>query len=165
MLLPDGGTRLTRFLDARDVGRLLAVWIERGWPRRAVYNVAQPEVVPVREVIARIAAAAGRTPEWIEAPWEQIEAAGLPRAISPWAGSWVSVLDPGRLAADWDFEATSIDRWLPRVVADALAHRPAGSHPGYVHRAAELDFAARRRSRPAEVPVRIARSRPGERSV
>lgn len=144
LLLPDGGTRPVRHLYAGDVARVLVSLAEGPWPRQAVYNLAQPDVVTVRDLHGRIAAAAGVAPRFVEAPWDEILAAGLEPACSPYAGRWASLLDPSRAAAEWGFLGTRLDDYLPRVVRWHLEHRPAEDHPGYAGRARELAFMAER---------------------
>jgi nucleoside-diphosphate-sugar epimerase len=143
LLVPDGGVRVTRHLYAGDVARVIAGFADGAWPREPVYNLAQPDAVPVRDLIERIADAAGVEPALIDAPWEDLLAAGLAPAFSPYAGIWSSVLDPSRAAAEWGFLGTRLDDYLPRVVRWHLEHRPARSHHGYAQRALEREVAAR----------------------
>ena len=112
-------------------------------PRLAVYNLAQPDVLTLREMIERIAAAAGIAPRLVEASWEEIAAAGIDRSFSPYAGRWVSVLDPARAAGNGASSATRVDDYLPAVVRGLKEHRPSSSHPGYAQRARETALAER----------------------
>lgn len=141
LLMPDGGARLTRHLWAEDVARALVRLAQMPPPREAVYNLAQPDLVPLRDLAARIAAVLGVTPEFVDAPWPELEAAGLPPDFLPYAGHWASVLDASRAAAEWGFAPTRLDDYLPGVVRWHLEHRPAESHSGYTHRAREREIA------------------------
>mgnify|MGYP001574370313 CR=1 FL=1 len=143
LVLPDGGKRLTRFLYAGDLARALARLAESPTPRNAAYNLAAPEVVPLREFLERVAHAAKLKPRFVDASWDECRAAGLDEAFSPYAGAWTSVLDPSRAAAEWGFLGTRLDDYLPQVVRWHLEHRPAKSHPGYTQRARERELAAR----------------------
>jgi ABC-type Fe3+/spermidine/putrescine transport system ATPase subunit len=49
-----------------------------------------------REVLEIMAQAAGVTPRFVEASRQEIEAAGIVRTFSPYAGPWASFLDPAR---------------------------------------------------------------------
>jgi len=144
LLLPDGGARPVRHLWAADAAEAIVRLADGPWPRGAAYNLAQPEVLPVRELIERIARAAGIRARFVEAPWSELLAAGLDAGCSPYAGAWSSLLDPARAATELGFVGTRLDDYLPRVVRWHLDHRPARSHPGYGKRALERAFAAAR---------------------
>lgn len=146
LLMPDGGARLTRHLWAEDVARALVHLAEGPAPREAIYNLAQPDVVSLRELIERVAMILGVTPSLVDVTLSELEAAGLPPDFVPYAGHWASVLDPSRAAAEWGFTPTRLDEYLPRVVRAHLEHRPAASHPGYAHRERERSLAETLRS-------------------
>jgi nucleoside-diphosphate-sugar epimerase len=143
LLLPDGGGRSTRFLYAGDLARAVhrLIGIE---PEGTAYNLAQPEIVPLRELLEGIAHAAGLSPRFVDATWDELEREGLERSFSPYAGPWASVLDPAAARESWGFSGTPLCDYLPAVVRWHLEHRPAGSHPGYAQRSRELEIAAAR---------------------
>jgi len=143
LVLPDGGTRLTRFLYAGDLAHTLARLVAGATPRQAAYNLAQPEAVTLREFLERVARAAKVEPRFVDASWEECREAGLDEAFSPYAGAWSSILDPSRAASEWGFLGTRLDDYLPRAVQWHLDHRPARSHAGYAQRAHERELAAR----------------------
>jgi nucleoside-diphosphate-sugar epimerase len=142
IVLPEGGIRPVRHVYAGDVAAALVRLAQGPWPKQRVYNLAQPEIVTLREWLARIAREAGCEPRVVDATWEEIAAAGLDPGFSPYGGRWSSVPDPAR-AAEWGFMGTRLDDYLPRVVRWHLEHRPSASHPGYAERAKELALAAR----------------------
>ena len=148
ILLPGGGSQGVRFLWVEDVARAVLRVLER-WPLPApVYHVAQPDIVPLSEVLERMATAAGLRPEFVPVGEEALAAGGVnpgPQGL-PFFGPWVSVLDPGLARRDWGFEATPLDGYLPAVVRDLLDHRPRSSHPGYAQRERELELARRLKS-------------------
>jgi nucleoside-diphosphate-sugar epimerase len=143
ILLPDGGSRPVRFLYAGDIAQALVRLADGPTPREAAYNLAPPDLLPLREFLERVARAAGVTPTFVDVSWEECDAAGLDRGCAPYAGPWTSVLDASRAAGEWGFTGTRVDDYLPRVVAWHLEHRPAASHPAYSGRARELELAAR----------------------
>jgi nucleoside-diphosphate-sugar epimerase len=142
IVLPDGGARPLRHVYAGDVARGVVRLAEQPKPRFPIYNLAQADIVTLREFLARVALAAGLEPRFVDASWAEIEAAGIPADFSPYGGRWASVPDPAR-AAEWGFAGSRVADYLPGVVRWHLAHRPAASHAGYAHRAAELALAAR----------------------
>lgn len=142
IVLPEGGSRPTRHLYAGDLAPVLARLAEAP-AEHVAYNLAQPDVVPLRTFLERLAEAVGRTARFIEAPWDVCRAAGLDESFSPYAGAWSSILDPGRAAAALGFDGTASKDYLPRVVRWHLEHRPSASHGGYVQRSRELELAER----------------------
>ena len=144
LVLPDGGRRPVRFFDAGD----LAAALERigGAPRLAhdAYNLASPDIVPLRTFLERVARFAGVEPRLVDVSWNEYRAAGLDPSHLPYASHWASVLDPTRAAAELGMICTRSEDYLPRVVRWHLEHRPPASHEGYAQRAGELALAARR---------------------
>ena len=143
ILLPDGGEQAVRFLWVEDIARAMLRVLER-WPLPSpVYHLAQPDIVPLREVLERLATAAGRQPEFVFVTGETLARAGLgpgPEGL-PFFGPWVSVLDPGLAQTEWGFEATPLDGYLASVVRAHLDRPPAASHPGYARRGTEIALA------------------------
>jgi nucleoside-diphosphate-sugar epimerase len=142
LVLPDGGARVVRHLYAGDVTAAILRVLDQP-PREGVYNLAPPDTLTLRELLVRVAALAGVSPRFVDVPWDDLLAAGLTRWFSPYAGPWSSVLDPARAAASWGLAGTRIEDYLPRVVRWHLENRPTESHPGYEHRALELEVARR----------------------
>jgi nucleoside-diphosphate-sugar epimerase len=144
LLLPDGGAHPTRYLHAGDVAEVLRTLLESEPPPEPLYNLAQPEVVTLREFLERAARTAGVEPRFVPISGDEATSAGLDPGFSPLSGPWSSVLDPARAARQWGFAATPLDQWLPAVVRWHLDHRPTHSHAGYATRALERRFAASR---------------------
>jgi len=148
ILLPDGGMQVARFLWVEDIARAALRVLER-WPLPSpVYHLAQPDIVPLRDVLEALAKAVGRRPEFVDVTAERLAGAGLgpgPEGL-PFFGPWVSVLDPGLAEREWGFEATPLKGYLGSVVRAHLDRPPAGSHPGYARREAELTLARRLKS-------------------
>jgi nucleoside-diphosphate-sugar epimerase len=140
VLVPDGA-RLSRHVWAGDVARAVLWLADHDAPRHTFYNLAQPELVTLRELLERIAHAAGLTPTFVDVTYEEMEAAGIDGDAVPWAGRWASVPDPTRLITEWRLPTTPLGEYLPGVVQWHLEHRPTGSHVGYAYRDAERAFA------------------------
>jgi len=153
VILPDDGAQATRYLWVEDVARAVVrvLGIER--PREAVYNLAGPEIVPLREFLERAARALGApAPRFVSAGREEIAAAGLDAMAWPLSGRWSSVLDPARAEAEWGFTGTPLDDWLPRVVRALCDHPPDPIEGEDARRVRELAFAARRVGEPGLTP-------------
>ena len=144
LIVPGGGTQSTRPLWAGDVGRAIVRLLEIPATRESLYNLAQPEIVTLREFLARIARAAGLPePRIVDATAEELAAAGLDESVSPIPRRWASIIDPSRAAAEWGLAGTRLDEWLPIVVKALLAHPPAPSDSERAQRAREIALAAR----------------------
>lgn len=142
LVLPDGGRRPVRFLDVADLAQAVA-HIAASPPEHDAYNLAQPDILPLRVFLEQVARAAGIPACFVEASWEECRAVGLREFLLPYAGKWASVLDPARAAAELGVAGTRSDDYLPRIVRWHLEHRPAESHEGYAQRPGELALAAR----------------------
>ena len=127
MLLPDGGTRLTAASCTSATWRAaIAQLVDGEPPREAVYNLAQPDIVPLRELArAHRRAPPGSTPRFVDARGTSSTAAGLDRgllALRRAAGS--SVLDPvarrGRVGVRGDAASTTTCRgWCAGISSTA----------------------------------------------
>ncbi|HTM58451.1 MAG TPA: NAD-dependent epimerase/dehydratase family protein [Candidatus Udaeobacter sp.] len=154
LVLPDGGRQLTRYLWVEDVGRAVRAILDQANPEDAVFNLAQPDVVTLREFLERVAGLvdpkrAKSATRWIDVSAEELEREGLDPSASPLSGHWSSLLDPARAAGEWGFTGTRLDEWLPAVVRDLIDHPPPKSHPGYASRAREIEIAKRAAASPA----------------
>jgi len=141
LVLPDGGRQPTRFLYAGDLAPVLERLAEEPELGHFAYNLAQPDVVSLRSLLERMAAAVGVNPRLVDVSWERCRAAGLDERFSSYAGSWSSILDPGRAEADLGFRGTPSADYLPRIVHWHLDHRPVASHPGWALRDREKALA------------------------
>ena len=154
LLLPDGGRQLTRYLWVEDVGRAVVAILDHENPSEAVFNLAQPDVVTLREFLERVSRAAVQagaraTARLVEISLEDLEREGLDRSVSPLSGHWNSLIDPARAAGEWGFIGTRLDDWLPGVVRDLIERPPQRSHAGYASRSLEIEIAKRVAASPA----------------
>lgn len=146
LLVPEGGAQTVRFMWVEDVAKTIVQVLDR-WPLpSAVYHVAQPDVLTLRDVIERLAALAGRRSVIESVAADALSAAQIGPECSPYSGRWVSVLDPGRAEREWGFTATPLDGYLSAVVRAHLERPPPSSHPGYANRGLELALARRLKS-------------------
>lgn len=142
LLLPEGGSRPVRFVWSGDVARAVVRLVEGPPPASPAYNLCQPDVLPLRGFLERCAHAAGLAPRFVDATWEEIDAAGIDRIAFPYSSRWVSVLDPSRAESELGLRGTPVSEYLPGVVRAHLDHRPARHHEGLSERARELELAS-----------------------
>jgi nucleoside-diphosphate-sugar epimerase len=143
LLLPDGGQRPVRFFYAGDLALALERLGAAATLAHQAYNLASPDVLPLRAFLDHVAALARLEPCFIDVTWEDYRAAGLDPGFLPYASHWASVLDPARVGAELGIVCSRSEDYLPPVVRWHLEHRPQTSHEGYVQRAGERVLAAR----------------------
>ena len=136
VLLPDGGENLLRFVWAEDVARAVVQLVDGPEPAQAVYNLAQPRDVSLRDLVMACAESLGVAVRLVPAPAAWLAERGFDHTLSPYSGRWCSRPDPARAAA-WGFAGTPWQEWLPLVVQAHRAGPVWPSHPGYARRADE----------------------------
>jgi nucleoside-diphosphate-sugar epimerase len=142
VLLPESGRQFVRFVYAGDVAAaLLALASASTWPAEPALNLAQPDELPLREFLERVAALAGATPRFVAVDGAALEGAGLADTCAPYWGRWCSRPDPSRAIERLGVRTHAVSEFLPGVVRAHLeAPRPA-SHAGYTRRAEEIALA------------------------
>jgi nucleoside-diphosphate-sugar epimerase len=142
VLLPEGGRQVVRFVYAGDIAEaLLALASAPRWPAEAALNFAQPDELPLRAFLERVAALAGATPRFASVDRAALEHAGLADTCAPYWGRWCSRPDPSRALAALGLKPHAVDEYLPGVVRAHLETPPPSSHPGYTRRAEEVALA------------------------
>ena len=142
VLLPENGRQVVRFVYAGDVAdALLALAGAPAWPAERALNFAQPDELPLREFVERVAVLADASPRFVDVDRATLERAGLADSCAPYWGRWCSRPDPARAYARLGVRARSVADYLLGVVrAHLVSPRPA-SHAGYSRRAEEIALA------------------------
>ncbi len=143
--IADGGPLLvpTETLDrriglawVRDVGFACALACDLDREVSGPYNVALADVT-LRQLLEAVARALGRRLQLVPVPWQRI-----PDGVCPYGDpARPSGYELARARRDLGFRPAPLEDGLAETLAWYLAHRP--SHPGYRHRASELELAAR----------------------
>lgn len=98
LLLPGGGDRLLRHVDAHDVAATIATLLGDPRTHGEAFHQAHDETPTLRAIVAMIASEIGATASIVDVPVAAFAARGLdPRAASPFSTRWMSFLDPGKL--------------------------------------------------------------------
>jgi nucleoside-diphosphate-sugar epimerase len=143
-LLVARASALARHVYRGAVVAAVAAILEQPPVPGQVFNLAQNEVVTVRELIDRLAARVGARAEIIEVESEQLEDVGLSaRAASPFSSRWMSQIDPARAVAELGFVHPSLDQYLEAIVTHLLAAWPGSAPEGYAQRERELAWCRR----------------------
>ena len=82
--LPDGGTNVTRLVYSEDLAQAFVDILDEPKTIGKTYNVAQKEIMTMRLLVERIAAAAGREPVLVPVPRSLFDRAGLPFGGLKW---------------------------------------------------------------------------------
>ena len=142
ILLPDGGSRVTRHVYSGAVVQAILALLGREDTFGQAYNLAQDEMPTLRDLLTLVAERLGAQARLVDVPAERVRAAGLdPLLLSPFSGTWMSFLDPARAKAELGFRHEPLGSYLDKIVTTFLAHPRADPPPGYEHRAAELPLA------------------------
>ena len=139
VLLPGGGDRATRHVYSGAVVKAILALLGRADTFGQAYNLAQDETPTLRELLTLVAERLGAPARLVDVPVESVRAASLdPLMLSPFSGTWMSVLDPARAKAELGFRHEPFVSYLDKIVTTFLAHPRADPPPGYEHRPAEL---------------------------
>lgn len=143
VLLQDGGTRLARHVDVRDVAAAVAAIAEKG-PEVSgeALNLAWSETPTARDVVLELARISGSKAPLVPVPRRSLHEAGLLPHASPLGGPWASVVDPARARAAIAFAPRP---WKETVawVAEAFFRGETAPPPGLDRRADEIALARR----------------------
>jgi len=142
ILLPGGGTRVTRHVYSGAVVKTILGLLGREASFGRAYNLAQDETPSLRELLATLARLVGAPAALVEIDAESVRKAGLdPLVLSPFGGEWMSFVDPSLAKAELGFRHEPLASYLDKIVTSFLAHPPADPPPGYEKRADELRLA------------------------
>ena len=140
ILLADGGCASFRLAFSIDVARAVVLAATAPAAEARTYNLAQDEVLTLRDFIADPAAVLGLSPEFLSVPREFLGNLG-----GPFADFVNHVPDASRIQRELGFRPTP---WAEFARTTAFACRDQAANPGALlaTRAAELEFAARWRA-------------------
>jgi nucleoside-diphosphate-sugar epimerase len=143
VLVPGGGDHPVRHVYSGSVVGAILSLLGRAETFGEAYNLAQDETPTLRELLRLAAERLGARPRLVDVPRERVREAGLdPLVLSPFSGTWMSLLDPARAKAELGFRHEPLGSYLDKIVTSFLAHPPAEPPPGYESRAKELALAA-----------------------
>lgn len=130
LFVPDPDV-VTRHVYRRSVVDALTAIVERRVG--GAFNLAQEQLVPLRELVERIGHAAGVTPEIVRHPLTGLDV----RAASPYSTTWMSKLDPSLIIATLGLVQTPPAEYIRSTVEHILAGWSAPPE-GYAQRPQEL---------------------------
>ena len=138
LILPDGGLNSWGFLWVADVAEAVAANLMNSNSFGRAYNLAQREVVSLRQFAEGAAAALGLRPTLVAVPSEWLARLNLGTAFSPYTHDHDIVLDTSAAQRDLLFEPTPFLTWVEELAADFRARWNGTPSHLYATRALEL---------------------------
>ena len=143
VILPDGGLCPSTYVYAGDVAASVSANLGNAVSFGRAYNLAQKEIVSLREFVLKSAAVLGAAPEIADVPKAVLERAGWGRNISPFSIRRPFVLSIERAARELGYVPSPFEGWL-RETALWFRDRYRGPVPeNYLWREEEAALARR----------------------
>lgn len=111
IILPDGGLNSWGFLWVHDVAEVVVSNLINSNAFGNAYNLAQREVVSLRQFVELAAAFLDRRPVLVSVPWEWLKNVQLTPSFSPYSHDHDIVLDIGAAQKDLLFQPTPFATW------------------------------------------------------
>ncbi len=138
LILPDGGLNSWGFLAVADVAETIAANLMNANSFGRAYNLAQREIVSVRQFVESAAALMDVRPTVVSLPSEWLQRLSLGTGFSPYTHDHDIVLDITAAERDLLFEPTPFLAWCETLVADFRARGDATPSRLYSTRQLEL---------------------------
>lgn len=122
MILPDGGLNSWGFIWVHDVAETIAANLMNSNTYGRAYNLAQREVVSVRQLVESAGVAMGKRPTLASVPAQWLQRLNLGAAFSPYSHDHDIVLDIQAAQRDLLFEPTPFASWCEQLVAHFKTH-------------------------------------------
>jgi nucleoside-diphosphate-sugar epimerase len=117
VILPDGGLNSWGFLWVQDVANAIAENLMNANTFGRAYNLAQREVVSVRQFVETAASCLGRRAAIAPVPLEWLQRINLGTSFSPYTHDHDIVLDIQAAQRDLLFEPTPFVTWCEQLIA------------------------------------------------
>jgi nucleoside-diphosphate-sugar epimerase len=117
VVLPDGGLNSWGFLWVHDVAETIAANLMNANALGRAYNLAQREVVSVRQFVEAAAGHMGKRPVVVSVPAEWLVRLNMGTTFSPYTHDHDIVLDLAMAHRDLLFESTPFATWCEQLVS------------------------------------------------
>ncbi len=138
LILPDGGLNSWGFLWVNDVAETIAANLMNTNTFGRAYNLAQREIVSLKQFVETAAGFLGLRPSLASVPQEWLNRINLGTAFSPYTHDHDIVLDIQAAQRDLLFEPTPFLTWCEQLVADFRTHWDGTHSRLYATRSLEL---------------------------
>jgi nucleoside-diphosphate-sugar epimerase len=143
VILPDGGLCPFTHVYQGDVVRTIAENLGRPASFGRAYNLAQKEIVTLREFVLKAAQILSVKPELVDVPRQVLEGSGLGIGFSPFSLRRPFILSVDRAERELGFKPTPFEEWLERTVRWFRDEYRGGPPEDYAGREEEAAFARR----------------------
>ena len=144
VILPDGGTQITRHVYSGSVVKTIAGLLGNPATFGQVYNLAQDETPTLAALVSMLAETLGAPARLLPVDSAALLAAQLnPQDFSPFSARWMSYLDPTRAKEALGFRHEPLPQYLEKIVSNFINHPPETPPENYRLRSAERALAAR----------------------
>ena len=143
LILPDGGLCAFTHVYQGDVVRAIVENLGRPTSFGRAYNLAQKEIVTLREFVLKAARLWGATPELVDIPRQVLDDSGLGVGFSPFSSRRPFILSMERAERELGFQPTPFEDWLERTVRWFKEEYHGGPPENYAGRGEEVAFAER----------------------
>lgn len=138
LILPDGGLNSWGFVWVHDVANAIVENLMNVNAFGRAYNLAQREVVSVRQFVETAAAHMGKRAALVNVPAEWLVRLNLGTSFSPYSHEHDIVLDIAAAQRDLLFEPTPFSHWCEQLVASFRANWSGTPSKLYGSRSLEL---------------------------
>ena len=122
LILPDGGLNSWGFLWVADMAETIAANLMNANAFGRAYNLAQREIVSLKQFVETAAGSLGLRPTLAAIPLEWLNRLNLGTTFSPYTHDHDIVLDTSAAQRDLLFEPTPFLAWCEQFVTDFRAH-------------------------------------------
>jgi nucleoside-diphosphate-sugar epimerase len=152
LILPDGGLCPFTHVYQGDVVRTITASLGRPASFGRAYNLAQKEIVTLRQFVLKAAQILGAKPELVDIPRQVLESSGLGISFSPFSLRRPFILSVDRAERELGFKPTPFEDWLKKTVLWFNDEYRGGPPENYGRR--EEEAALARRYLQAVAPLR-----------
>lgn len=144
LLLPDGGTHVTRHVYGGSVVQTITRLLGQTAAFGQAYNLCQNETPTLAALLTILAELVGAPARLVPVSASALAAHHIrPTEVSPFSDHWMSVLDPAKAKAALGFQHEPLPHYMEKIVTCFLNHPPATPPANYAGRPEELALAAR----------------------
>lgn len=122
LILPDGGLNSWGFIWVADVAETIAANLMNANAFGRAYNLAQREIVSLRQFVERAAAALGKRATLVSVPAEWLTRLNVGTTFSPYSHDHDIVLDISSAQRDLLFEPTPFATWCEQLLSHFRAN-------------------------------------------
>ena len=116
LILPDSGTVAQTYIYQDDIVKTVASNLQNDISIGKVYNLAQAEMVTLREFVLKAAEILDVDVELVDIPSRILAKASLGTSFSPFFGRRPFVMDTQKARRELGFSSTPFDTWMRKTI-------------------------------------------------